>query len=408
MNKIEFGNCIDTMQKWKAEGVKVQMCVTSPPYYGLRSYLPTDHTDKPLEIGLEETPDEYIARMVEVFRGVRDILADDGVIFINIGDSYYNYRPGKGQAVVQQTVSNSKRDTPDNCPRRANKIEGLKEKDLIGIPFRLAFALQQDGWYWRQNIIWQKPNPLPESVKDRFTNSHEYILMFSKKSHYFFDNYATREPASEKDKSGGRVGGNKYTKNSEYNQHNHHQSGQEYISDGFRNKRSVWTVATKPLKESHFAAYPPDLIEPCILAGTSERGHCPKCGARWKRVVESESKEVERHENGHGAHCPSSHHAGQTPHRKGNFETYVKNTHWFPQCECGEEPVPDVVFDPFMGSGTTAMVAVTHGRNYLGCELNLDYKPIQEKRITPVLKQKQQEKESSELFSSLFSDNEDS
>jgi DNA modification methylase len=395
MNKIEFGNCIDTMQKWKLEGVKVQMCVTSPPYYGLRSYLPTDHPDKLLEIGLEETPEQYIERMVEVFRGVRDILADDGVVFINIGDSYYNYRPGKGQAMVQQTVAINKRDTPDDCPRRGNKLEGLKEKDLIGIPFRLAFALQQDGWYWRQNIIWKKLNPLPESVKDRFTNSHEYILLLSKKSHYFFDNYATRELASVKDKSGGSVGGKKYTQNSEYNQHNYHQSGKKYISDGYRNKRSVWSVATKPLKESHFAAYPPELIEPCVLSGTSERGHCPQCGARWKRIVESQSKEVERHEDGHCAHRPPSHHSGQTPHRKENFEQIVKNVYWEAGCSCAVDPVPDIVFDPFMGSGTTAMVALQHGRQYLGCELNTDYKNIQIKRVDPVEKEQK-------TFNSLF------
>ena len=170
-NTILFGDCRDTL---KNIDVKARMCVTSPPYYGLRNYGNEDD-----QIGQEDTPEEFIENLVDVFRSVRDVLTDDGTLWVNIGDSYYNYRPGKGQALVKQTVSKTERDQPQKCARRANKLEGLKEKDLIGIPWMLAFALRADGWYLRQDIIWHKPNPMPESVKDRCTKSHDCLLYTS-------------------------------------------------------------------------------------------------------------------------------------------------------------------------------------------------------------------------------------
>jgi DNA modification methylase len=278
MNIIEFGDCRETMRRWREQGIKAQTCVTSPPYYGLRDY---GHDG---QIGLEETPEEYIAAMVDVFRCVWDVLADDGTLWLNIGDSYYNYRPGKGQALVKQSVANSDQDLPQTCARRGNKLEGLKEKDLIGIPWMLAFALRADGWYLRQDIIWHKPNPMPESVQDRCTKAHEYIFLMSKSQKYHYDHEAIKEESINTEDE-------KETK---------------------RNKRSVWTVTTKPYEGAHFAVFPQDLIEPCILAGAAP---------------------------------------GQ------------------------------VVLDPFMGSGTTAQVAQHLGRQYLGCELNPEYKPLQEKRL---------------------------
>ena len=161
MNQIQFGDCRTIMDQWIAEGVKVQTCITSPPYFGLRDY---GHDG---QIGLEQTVDDYVAAIVGVFKRVKDLLADDGTLWLNLGDSYYNYRSGKGQSLVKQTVSNNLQDLPQVCARRGNKQEGLKEKDLIGIPWRVAFALQADGWYLRQDIIWHKPNPMPESVKER-------------------------------------------------------------------------------------------------------------------------------------------------------------------------------------------------------------------------------------------------
>lgn len=303
MNTIEFGDCRETMARWATEGVKVQTCITSPPYYGLRDY---GHTG---QIGLEETPEEFIDNLVDVFRHVRKILADDGVIWVNIGDSYYNYRPGVGQRQGKQSIAGQKFSEVENCPKRGLKLEGLKEKDLIGIPWMLAFALRADGWYLRQDIIWHKPNPMPESVRDRCTKAHEYIFLLSKSKNYYFDNEAIKYDATSTDNTNrnrddtrlnntpgrSKMGGlkkNDYTK---------------------ANKRSVWTVNTKPYKGAHFAVYPQELIEPCVLAGSREG---------------------------------------------------------------------DIVLDPFMGSGTTAAVAIKNGRKYLGCELNPEYESLQQERIT--------------------------
>jgi len=263
---VLFGDCRETMDAFID---KAQMCVTSPPYYGLRNY-----GDEENQIGLEESPEEYIQNLVEVFRKVRDNLTDDGTLWLNIGDSYYNYRPGKGQALSKQTVSNTRQDLPDKCARRGNKLKGLKEKDLIGIPWMLAFALRADGWYLRQDIIWNKPNPMPESVRDRCTKSHEYIFLLSKSQNYYFDVDAIKEPT--------------------------------------RRKRSVWTVNNKPYRGAHFAVFPPDLIEPCIRAGSREG---------------------------------------------------------------------DIVLDPFMGSGTTAMVAKSLKRYYMGCELHEEYGDLMQERV---------------------------
>lgn len=292
------------MKKWKEQGIKAQTCVTSPPYYGLRDY---GHDG---QIGLEETPEEYIKAMVEVFRCVWDVLEDDGTLWLNIGDSYYNYRPGKGQALVQQTVASNDQDLPQVCARRGNKLDGLKEKDLIGIPWMLAFALRADGWYLRQDIIWHKPNPMPESVQDRCTKAHEYIFLMSKSQKYYFDYEAikegdqeyTRKASPKKIATSGALPDGAGI---------HGGFGKDITTIG-ANKRSVWTVNTKPYAGAHFAVFPQELIEPCIMAGA---------------------------------------------------------------------PVGGIVLDPFMGSGTTAQVAQHLNRQYLGCELNPEYKPLQDKRL---------------------------
>ena len=172
-DSILYGDCRETLQQIADSGTRARMCVTSPPYYGLRDYGNED-----AQIGLEQSPEEFIEELVTVFRGVRDCLTDDGTLWVNIGDSYYNYRGGKGQALPKQSVATTNQDLPQGKnPRRGNKLKGYKEKDLIGIPWMLAFALRKDGWYLRQDIIWSKPNPMPESVRDRCTKSHEYIFL---------------------------------------------------------------------------------------------------------------------------------------------------------------------------------------------------------------------------------------
>jgi DNA modification methylase len=261
MNIIEFGDCRDTMLRWKDLGVKAQTCVTSPPYYGLRDY---GHGG---QIGLEETPEDYIKTMVEVFRCVWDVLEDDGTLWLNIGDSYYNYRPGKGQALAKQTVANTIQDLPQTCARRANKLEGLKEKDLIGIPWMLAFALRADGWYLRQDIIWNKPNPMPESVQDRCTKAHEYIFLLSKSPKYYFDNEAIKTPVQKDWGTRDRTNGKYHNKGSGLQPHGGLTKSYESA-----NKRSVWTVTTTSYKGAHFAVFPPELIVPCVLAGAPVGG----------------------------------------------------------------------------------------------------------------------------------------
>jgi len=261
---ILYGDCRKILSQFDE---KSRCCITSPPYYGLRDYGGESN-----QIGQEQSPEEYIQEMVKVFRKVRDCLTDDGTLWLNIGDSYYNYR--KDGCIPKQTCASNRQDLPKTTPRRSNKLVGYKDKDLIGIPWMLAFALRADGWYLRQDIIWNKSNPMPESVRDRCTKSHEYLFLLSKNQNYYFDVDAIKEPT--------------------------------------RRKRSVWNINKKAYKDAHFAVYPPELVIPCIKAGSEKN---------------------------------------------------------------------DIILDPFMGSGTTAMVAKELGRYYIGCELHEEYGKLMQKRI---------------------------
>lgn len=408
-SKIVFGDCRESLRQLAADGVKAQMCVTSPPYFGLRDYGVDG------QLGLEQTPEEYVAAMVEVFRCVRDVLSDDGVLWLNIGDSYNAAgRTGHGTRVgYKQGTNRASAVGADSC---RPSVAGLKEKDLIGIPWMLAFALRADGWYLRQDIIWNKPNPMPESVRDRCTKAHEYVFLLSKSPRYFYDWEAVKEPAvgggevgtgvgwnhaSKTDPRDGREGRARSKRDSfkrdeaipgqAYGTHRPDREESSYDT-ATRNRRSVWTIATRPYKGAHFATFPPALIEPCILAGTSQRGHCPECGARWVREVERET-----------SFQSSSAKAGRTPEEiaasgkhAGGVNGGNKNLKagpcvttvtigWRASCSCGHDPVPDIVLDPFMGSGTAAEVAIKLGRQYLGCELNEDYKPLQDQRIAAAI-----------------------
>ena len=257
MNKIEFGDCRETMRRWKEQGIKAQTCVTSPPYFGLRDY---GHDG---QLGLEETPDEYIKAMVEVFRCVWDVLEDDGTLWLNIGDSYNG---SGGQGTKPNIMS---KEAAEGRGGKAIKVNGIKPKDLIGIPWMLAFALRADGWYLRQDIIWHKPNPMPESVTDRCTKAHEYIFLMSKSQKYYYDAESIQEQAERPEGPGNKT-------------HRHSQE-RIYVSGSqknlakigaseTRNKRSVWTINVKPYSGAHFAVFPSDLIEPCILAGAPAGG----------------------------------------------------------------------------------------------------------------------------------------
>jgi len=263
INKIEFGDCRDTMRKWSTDGIKAQTCVTSPPYYGLRDY---GHDG---QLGLEETPEEYIKAMVEVFRCVWDLLKDDGTLWLNIGDSYAS----QGGRQVEQTVRNTKdyvnagQMGSDGTGTTRRPPDGIKAKDLIGIPWMLAFALRADGWYLRQDIIWHKPNPMPESVTDRCTKAHEYIFLLSKSSKYYYDNEAIKDPVKQDWGTRDRTDGKYHNEGSGLQPHSGLEKSYEMA-----NKRSVWSVNTKPYAGAHFAVFPSDLIEPCILAGAPVGG----------------------------------------------------------------------------------------------------------------------------------------
>lgn len=387
-NTVLQGNCLDVLKT--LEDKSIDCCVTSPPYYGLRDYgtgkwvggdpncphrrmskysdkMKTGHAQDELrgnvgdgiyktvcplcgavrvdeQIGLEETPQQYIDRLVEVFREVKRVLKDEGTLWLNIGDSYWGSGSRgydfTGKMTEASQIQEGSKGTINlsNIPKLVGNYEDIKNKDMIGIPWMLAFALRADGWYLRQDIIWHKPNPMPESVKDRCVKSHEYIFLLSKKPKYYFDYEAIQEQAKHgiDENTHIRFGGNKYGDNDDIHfatksgkvwkpQHKNLQdNGQQNHSmherraDGLpdkeyivRNKRDVWSVTTQAVKEAHFATFPEKLIEPCILAG-----------------------------------CP----------------------------------VGGVVLDPFFGSGTTGKVALQTNRKYLGIELNPEYIEISRKR----------------------------
>ena len=302
MNRVIFGDCRDTMRELKAQGVRVQCCVTSPPYFGLRDY------GHPGQIGLEKTPAEYVAALVEVFDGVRELLADDGVLWLNLGDSY-NAAGREGHGTRQGYKQGSNRASATKADNCRPSVADLKPKDLVGIPWRVAFALQARGWYLRQDIIWHKPNPMPESVTDRCTKAHEYLFLLTKSERYFFDHVAIQEPETMKPQN--RLTPRKANPDAKVHGMPEYRQQEGGTGGGMRNRRSVWSVNTAPYGGAHFATFPPALIEPCILAGS----------------------------------------------RPG-----------------------DVVLDPFMGSGTTAQVAQALGRQWIGCELNTEYAPLQQAR----------------------------
>jgi DNA modification methylase len=261
MNKVFFGDCRDSMRQLIAEGIKVQTCVTSPPYWGLRDY---GHDG---QLGAEDTPEQYVKNMVEVFSLVRELLHDDGTLWLNLGDSY---SIGGRTTTTAQTLRGH--DGGGVLLARAPVVDYLKPKDLAGIPWLVALALRADGWYLRQDIIWSKPNPMPESVQDRCTKSHEYIFLLSKSQKYYYDNEAIKEPMQPssiiRNKTGWDGNTNRGYPSGKQNNMDKYLGSEDAMAATHRNKRSVWEVATTPYSGAHFATYPIELIEPCILAGS--------------------------------------------------------------------------------------------------------------------------------------------
>lgn len=319
--QILQGDCLQTLPT--IESGTVHTCITSPPYFGLRDYGVDG------QIGLEQSPEAYVAKLVEVFREVKRVLRDDGTLWLNLGDSYTSSGTKSGIGNNSSSTLQGGKSTQSAASSVKGKFNyDTKPKDLIGIPWRVAFALQADGWYLRQDIIWHKPNPMPESVTDRCTKAHEYIFLLSKSPKYYYDAEAIAEPVAQSSiarlspfktnakmkAAGPRFGGAKYGDSDDPKHAS--KSGNVWTGAEKVNKRSVWTVTTKPFREAHFATFPEDLITPCILAGSREG---------------------------------------------------------------------DLVLDPFNGAGTTGIVAMRYGRRYIGCELNPEYIAMSDRRIGGIM-----------------------
>ncbi len=409
-------------------------CVTSPPYWGLRDYglPPTEWPEvtytpmtglPPITIpvwtgclGLEPTPEMFVGHMVLIFRGVHRTLRDDGTLWMNFGDSYAGSMKGRnadGQGNPGGFHRQSGGQSGGNIDYKQFDYGSLKPKDLTGIPWRVALALQADGWYLRIDNIWNKLNPMPESVTDRPTKAHEYVFLLSKRPNYFYDAEAVKEPAvgtnfiapagsvgafgpeqSRRRKGNAKTfrGGGVYTQGRSFSNSEsieRESNGNVPNVSGLRNRRSVWTVATEQTPEAHFATYPKKLIEPCIEAGTSSRA-CEHCGSPWKRLLQKATT-FQGGSGRAGRSADEINKSGkwQDDHLKGNRNlkrgpvVSAETVGWEPTCKC-ERSMGDgkcVVLDPFMGSGTTAVVARTLGRNYVGIELNPEYIKIAENRI---------------------------
>jgi len=388
---ILVGDCRQRLAELPAGSV--QTCVTSPPYFGLRDY---GHDG---QIGLEQTPDAFVAELVAVFREVKRVLRDDGTLWLNLGDSYVgalsqhkeNGSFGENSVIAKKTQGGVPQ-TGRIERGLAYREMGLKQKDLVGIPWRVAFALQADGWYLRQDIIWHKPNPMPESVKDRCTKAHEYIFLLSKSERYFYDADAILEESTggtkgaaasfkREDSKRGEVG---ISPNSPMPTHRPDRDDTKY--DGpTRNRRSVWTVATKPFAGAHFATFPPDLIEPCVKAGTSQHGSCSVCGAPWHRIIEKER--IYDHTTSADGKSKIGPYANQTGNGEGTHDirhgVYARTTTvgWEASCSCNAGVVPSLVLDPFGGAGTTGLVADRLGRDAVLCELNPTYAELARERL---------------------------
>ena len=422
----------------------VQTVVTSPPYWGLRDYgtaeweggdAACDHLKqsvrdvgerkastlvgttetiragefaaaayrercgkcgavrKDQQLGLEPTPEAYVSRMVDVFREVKRVLRRDGTCWVNLGDSYAS--TGAGSQTEQTAYRTGRAGGDPRGPARktvgqlagsAPMPPGLKPKDLVGIPWRVAFALQADGWFLRSDVIWAKPNPMPESVTDRPTKAHEYVFLLTRSARYFYDADAVREPHLPV--SLARV---------EKPLHHKHpddvgvgippvdteRMGERFAHPNGRNMRSVWSIPTEPFPQAHFATFPKALVVPCIKAGTSEKGACPECGAAWVRQVEQERRPWERDNRAWGeGRGPVDDDKPSGPKLQAWLNEHPPKTiGWKPSCSHDLDPAPCLVLDPFAGSGTVGLVALRYGRSFVGIELNPDYAEMARNRI---------------------------
>ena len=374
----------------------VHCVVTSPPYWNLRDYSIDG------QIGQEPTLGEHVEVMVEVFREVRRVLRKDGTVWLNYGDCYAGSWGAQRHRESSTNGQRMSRNQIANHPKRASNTgsirdAGLKPKDLCMMPARVALALQADGWWLRSEIIWHKPNPMPESITDRPTSSHEKIYLLARSARYYFDAEAVREvcesgPSYIKKMTEGkpRIGGKHKTLVDPLSKASAATNIGQKRSVGSpegRNIRNVWTVATAPFPGAHFATFPPALIEPCIKAGTSERGCCPECGAPWVRQTERQdqgwdgSRYGERAVAATGGAKSGGTAKSTLGSNNGKLTGKTVTLGWRPSCDCGLVEVPCTVLDPFGGAGTTGLVADRLKRNAILIELNPEYAAMAEKRI---------------------------
>lgn len=367
MNEILTGDALSVLRTLPSESV--QCIVTSPPYYALRDYGVDG------QIGLEKTPAAFVAKLVEVFREARRVLRSDGTLWLNIGDTYAGGSRGRDDS------GDGGKFAGPRIERKDNAIPGgFKPKDLMMIPARLAIALCDDGWYLRSEIIWHKPSAMPESVQDRPTRAHEQIYLLAKSERYFYDAEAIKEPGKTWAGSAGtfnRANGKNTLLAIPGQAYASHRERDDRVPPG-ANKRDVWTVATAGYAEAHFATFPPKLIEPCILAGTSPRA-CEHCGAPWERQTERTPMIIRNgpKAGGYGSRTTD----GLSGTMVAPAET--RTVGWQPTCTCETTGSGKcIVLDPFCGAGTTPLVALKHNRNYLGIELNPAYVQMARKRIS--------------------------
>ncbi len=354
----------------------VQCVVTSPPYWGLRDYGQVG------QIGLEPTPEAYVEQIVAVFAEVWRVLRDDGTCWVNLGDCYAatSYGSGGGWALAPGADGFKRNDR--SLFTDPGYQAGLKPKNLVGIPWRVAFALQAAGWYLRSDIIWSKPNPMPESVTDRPTKAHEYIFLLTKRERYFFDQDAVREESTESSGWAKQRANGKNTWAYNDTEQRIAVTGQSIEASTFgtigsRNIRTVWEIATQPYPEAHFATFPEEIARRCIKAGTSEKGCCAECGAPWERIIEKPKPPPDLYT---GTTRPPSvsaignHYVGMGQKRQNFYnENPPKTTGWQPTCTHDAPTVPCIVLDPFSGAGTVPLVSDKLNRRGIGLELKADY-----------------------------------
>lgn len=388
MNSISLiqGDALTVLKSLPSNSV--HCVITSPPYWGLRDYGVEG------QMGLEPSFEEFLIPMVELFSEIKRVLHRTGTIFVNMGDSYNSdFAIGK--------LSTQYKNRPDPSGVKRSVIKGLHPKNLLGQPWHLAFALQKDGWILRSDIIWYKPNPMPESVKDRPIRAHEYLFLFSKSGTYFYDHDAIREPQKNPINSAPEQGAQIACVNDrdlEKVVTEETVGLQRQYNPLGKNRLSVWTIPTQGFAGGHFATYPTKLVEPCIKAGTSEKGCCPKCLAPWQRlrekgplIVADRSFRSERYTKGDKdnsivkarkrADAPGAEVSPTSVFRTNLIQTY-ETIGWQPSCNCDAgEPIPCTVLDPFSGSGTTALIAARNFRNAIGIELNPEYLEMARQRI---------------------------